>query len=283
MKSAGALLIALGGVFLLLLPVVGLLMLADLRRRAAIRRVPVSSCQQLRQSRRPSGAAAVAGRAGPGPNGVLRAPLSEEPCLWYRLVVRQRLEAKDQDEGEAMVRYEWQAVVDRQLGSHITLSDGTGVVVVEEALFHRDLIDQSSIMPVAVGTIDETTDFHPPAGYAAGSALQTLYQRGWFPNGLRGHDGFGSRHRPVQTSVAEWVIRPDTPMLVVGRQQRDPSGAVLLTNARGRICGATTRSRQEVLAELSTSIATSVTIFRAFPVVILVLAGLGFGLRWLGG
>lgn len=126
----GAVLIVIGA---LILP---LLARHQHKKARTFSEVPRYDCVQVAEHGElaPGMRVAVSGRAVAGPGGALTAPASNRPCVWYRLVVSERVrETRRDSDGKRTTRETERVISEERSPDAIVLRDGTGQVLIEPA------------------------------------------------------------------------------------------------------------------------------------------------------
>ncbi len=166
------------------------------RKARTYAEVPDYDCAQVAEhgDLAPGMRVSVSGRATAGPAGPLTAPASNRQCVWYRLVISERVrETRRDSDGKRTTRETERVISEERSPDAIVLVDDTGSVLVEPA---DAKIDR------ATETIDRLDD--PPA---AGTPSISI---GKFTVNLGSGDGVvGIRRR-------EEIIAVDEELYVLG-------------------------------------------------------------------
>jgi len=203
-STFGAVLTRIG---LVLLALAAIAMLVAWQRRRLARRLAQASgvtCGVLGTLDPLPDRVVVSGRAMPGPAGVFAAPVSEQPCVWYRVkLVENRPGAKNRPR--------------THLASPrpIRVDDSTGTVEVPAKAMDRFLVDDDINRGLHVNLVEHAfLDFgaHP-------AALHRLIADGLLP----------VRKRTAETGyeIHEMRLAPGAPITVLGRPRRSPDGVVI--------------------------------------------------------
>jgi hypothetical protein len=201
--NLGLLALALGAIFFLIA-----------RHRDALARAlsttAVLGCAELTAAADPPRSVIVVGRTGPGPTGPLRAPITGQDCVWYRVVLWSGGPGSS-DRSRSVYRS----------SEPFTVTDSTGAVPVAAGLADRYLFEDDLYRELPVALVDiDVLDAGPHP-----DARDRLKRYGFHVSG----------HRKDVCEIFEYRIAADRPIAVLGRPRRDGSGAVLATS-RG-ICG----------------------------------------------
>jgi hypothetical protein len=150
--------IVIGAMLLFLaIGLVLLLGIGDRQTAKTLLTLPVSRCASLTNPRvRLPRSAAIRGR----PVETVVAPLSTQPCAWYRVSVIQTIE-RGGDEAD-----EWIYLWTHQSDSGLMINDGTGTVQLSPELLHQELRHPGSSRPV---TRSPWTDANGARGCHSGS------------------------------------------------------------------------------------------------------------------
>jgi hypothetical protein len=254
--AAGA--VGLGGVCLLLAGGMSLLLgFEDGAARNLLAKTPVLNHAQLLRAVRLPRRVTVQGRTVAGPEGVLTAPLSREECVWYRVRIwYDYWDARHEVNTDSMA---WERAGG---GDEVRLDDSTGVVLVSSDLLWRDL-PSSDRSPIESPWSDDTT-----SGVSSGlNALRRL--------GLIHSDAY--RQQPTSFRVEEKLVRPDQPVVALGRPRRENGEIVLHPSPLGS-CGASLRPLSEVRDMSATTARGTWVVIRGIAKFGLIL--LAGGLAW---
>lgn len=133
----------------------------------------------------------ISGPAGPGPEGMLRAPLSDLECVWYRVRAHSW-----QVHGDS---HHWRPVVGTQRGNPFAV----GAVLVDASLAGSDTV------------VEEEVRVRKPPSEMEAPMLHRLFSLGLLPwdELTRGANAFDE----LAWRVTEELIRPGREMLVRGR------------------------------------------------------------------
>jgi hypothetical protein len=195
--------IVIGAMLLFLaIGLVLLLGIGDRQTAKTLLTLPVSRCASLTNPRvRLPRSAAIRGR----PVETVLAPLSKQPCAWYRVSVIQTIE-RGGDEAD-----EWIYLWTHQSDSGLMINDGTGTVQLSPELLHQELRHPGSSRPV---TRSPWTD-------ANGAGVATLEALGLIPIGEY------SDPRRKNVWVQETIVAAGSPITAIGVPRREGDGAVL--------------------------------------------------------
>lgn len=128
----------IGGLFLLVAPIAGVIALIDSFRERKLRQTPVCTVAGLLASMtRPRRVVVRGARSVVGPAAPCRAPLSGMDCLWFRL----ELSRSDKISTETGDDWEHTEVWSSESGDTVWFSDGTGVVPVDVSLLAKPVTD----------------------------------------------------------------------------------------------------------------------------------------------
>lgn len=199
MTVLAVVLLASGAALTVLMPVWALLTWSARRERGRVVRLAVSRCADVTESGHRL--CAVEGRSRPGAAGLLTAPLSGEPCVWYLSQVAERTNS----DGES-TRLVWEA------GGAMAFAvrDETGSVLVDGRLVHPGhRSSRVNHSPPVRRVVDEDVNSarhstHLRGLIARGVLSEQSFERGW----LSSSGGW---------SVREYVLPVDEQLHVQGR------------------------------------------------------------------
>ncbi|TDC66620.1 hypothetical protein E1258_02140 [Micromonospora sp. KC207] len=176
----------------------------------ALSTTPVLVCAELAQAADPPRRAIVVGRTGPASAGPLRAPISGEECVWYRVVLTS---------GGPASSFRQRSVY--RSSEPFTVADSTGAVEVAPRLADRYLFEDDLYHDLPVALVEITAlDAGPQP-----DVRDRLKRYGFLVPG----------HRKDVCEISEYRISADQAITVLGRPCRGADG-VALTTAWG-ICG----------------------------------------------
>jgi hypothetical protein len=170
------------------------------------------TCAALAAARRAAGRVAVSGVTAPGPAGMLTAPLSGKPCVWYRVNVGHTSESADSRDDVTS----WS----RTAGHPTAVDDGTGRVLLSRWLLDRALDGDSP------GLVKRSLATRDPIEVA--QHLAVLQARGLLP--ARKLDELA---RYDELWVAEAVVRAGREVVAVGLPWGNRHGKMLVPHPLG--------------------------------------------------
>jgi hypothetical protein len=211
--------------------------------------VETSTTEQLRQVHAAAAEAAGAGAfseavelvgtAQPGPAGVLTAPLSEAPCVFFRSRVTRRYRDVTRDsEGRRKVTTREEEMSDERSSEAFALRDASGeVAVLPRGASFKALTKK-------VSRFEEARDGDDRTRLQIGSFSLDL------PSGSRDGDTLGYEYE-------EWVISPGTRLFVHGEASDADGGLVVRAPAGDGDLVVSQRSEEELLAKHASTIRTT--------------------------
>lgn len=221
------------GLVMVVVAAIAVAVAAQQRRRArAIRQVPTSTCAELRA--RVAADRARGGRLGfgerceavgtaqPTPGGPLAAPLTGTPCVWSRVLVKERYWHATHDEnGDPVRQQQTRTVVDRRSDARFVLTDSTGAVLVDPAGIEPD------------GAQKVLDRFQPDS---SGRPVPFLGVMSRADSDTIGYE------------LAEWVLHPGVPVYVLGEAGDAGDGTPVIGQAAQGVSVLSTRSEAELTA-----------------------------------
>lgn len=262
-ETVGGGLICIGVVFFIVSLLSVGLGASETRLRRLLRGTRVIPCGELAWGRDQSGIATVYGRTGPGPEGMLRAPLSGEECVWYRI------EVSHLDDGV-------HRMYSGTRGAVINLTDASGSILVEAELLQKAIYDHDRSDPVIIETLVEGTQYSPSIGFQPGSALESLFRQG-----IIRPDMLSTSTSEFTTIVTEHIARPWQQLLVMGRVVRHDQRPVVLDARIFGAKGVSSRPLPEIISTLDREIQQSASMSKSFPLIALAFIGVGYVAVWL--
>jgi hypothetical protein len=262
--TVGALVAWVGGCAVVGIPIWLLMDGHDRLVRHRFARLRPSSCAELAATSPVLGRVAVSGVTAPGPAGMLTAPLSGKPCVWYRVNVGWTSDGEHgPDDVTAWSRVE---------GNPTAVDDGTGRVLVS-----RWLLDRSVDGEDEPGLVKRSLSTREPVEVDA--HLELLRARGVLPARK-----LAELARYDERWVAEGVVRAGRDVVAVGFRWRSRHGPMLVPHPLG-----TSGMSRKSLATLRERAVARVGPDRWWtaPLFLLgtgaVLLGCGLGAMFLGG
>jgi hypothetical protein len=169
----------------------------QLRRNRALRQaMPTVSCAELANFPAQPMACEVKGTAQPGPKGILKAPFTGRPCVWYQVKASERRPAKNRDRG-----YDYRTIYQKKSRRPFLVRDDSGTALIVPDV--REGAEQEIDAPVQVLNdfipADKVRSQEIPVWY--GMNLRNRLSRGSGPQGFR---------------FQEWILPVDQPVYVLG-------------------------------------------------------------------
>lgn len=214
----------------ILAPVLLLINLQSRRERRRYARMGLSRCADITQPERRL--RAVEGRTRPGPAGLLTAPLSGEPCVWYYAEVTWR---DGLDGGDSLL---WQG------GGNIpfAIQDETGMVLIDGPLVHPSSNSFARVghkLPTMQVVAEESTRLENSA-----------YLRDLVARGILTEKSFKRKSRQRRWGVHEYILRPNIPLHVQGEPIRRNGRVLIGRGGRRRKDLVTTHTYAELRDEI---------------------------------
>jgi hypothetical protein len=234
LKVIFAIVTGVGMLFLIIVPIAGVVTLSDGLRARTLRRVPARSFSELRAGKGHPSRVVVRATAVGEPGVEYRAPLSGAACLWFRLTLRR----VDKVATESGFDYSVVTVWSYETGQKILCDDGSGIMDVDVSLLEKPILDGDR-----AATVEQS---QPSLTIHGDNELARL--------DLPDAGGIRRALRPTPKTeeflLVEEVVRPGAVATVFGRPVHR-GGQLILARGRGYRVGVTGRTRDELVDNLS--------------------------------